>query len=267
VAKAQQRYHTKPVLDENGQPKRVPVLRKDGTPKVTKRGKTVTMAVTERDLTRPKDLLRCDFPGCTIDGGRIQVGTPYMWIKPKSGPYGGHLKARHAGHPAWQVWDYSSSLSAQVARIAHDAYEAVDGAESEDDVTGILENAAQEVRDLAEQKRDGASNIEDGFGHPTSQSEELEQQADDLDSWADDIESAEVPSQDEYLDEDDVDCDECQGTGTVEVQTEDDEDYTEAECETCGGTGQVENEDPETDLDAWREAVTEALSVVDECPV
>lgn len=270
VKRAQQRYHTKPVLDENGQPKRVPVLRKNGTPKVTKRGKVVTMAVTERDLDRPKPLLRCDFPGC--EDRDIQVGTPYMWIKPKSGPYGGHLKARHANHPAWQVWEYSSSLSARTAQIAHDFQVALDNAESVEDVESALEDAASEVESLAEEKREGAQNIEEGFGHPTSQSEELEQVADDLDAWAEEIRSADIPDQEEYAD--DTTCPECYGSGEVDNpdydpdEADTDETYAEdetIECDTCGGTG--EDSDADIDLDAWREAVQDACSVVDECPV
>lgn len=269
VKKAQQRYETRPVLDENGQPVKIALTKADGSPKMTssKGGKRTPRPVfitkTEPDKTRPKPNHTCG--KC---GTEILPGMPYKWIKPKSGPYGGRLMVRCGPCPTWQVWDYSSSLNAQVQRIEHDATSEVDGAESVEDVQAILENAAQEIRDLAEQKRESASNIEDGFGHATYQSEELEQQADDLDGWADEVETTDVPDQDDYLDEDEVDCDECQGTGTTESQEGDDEDYTEVECPECGGTGQVENDDPDVDLDAWREAAMEAVQdALGNCPV
>lgn len=274
VKSAQQRYETVPVLDEHGQPVKIPLTRRDGSPKMTstKGGKRTARQVfitkTVSDKTKPLPNRRCDFPGCTIDGGEILPGTPYKWIKPKSGPYGGRRMNRHAQHPSWNVWDYSSSLSAQVARIEHDATEAVSSVQCADDVQAILDEAAEAIRELAEQKREGAQNIEDGFGHPTSQSEELESQADELDSWADEVEGTEVPDEDEYRNEDEVDCDECRGTGTTEAQVGDDEDYQDVECETCGGTGQVENEDPELDVDAYQEAVSEAISdALGNCPV
>lgn len=271
VKKAQQRYETKPVLDETGQPVKIALTKADGSPKMTsaKRGRTprpVFITKTEPDKTRPKPLHTCGKCGETI-----QVGQPYKWIKPKSGPYGGRLMVRCGTCPTWQVWDYSSSLSAQVARIEHDATNAVGGCEDPSDVEALLNDAAESIRELAEQKRESAGNIEDGFGHATYQSEELEQQADDLDGWADEVEDAEVPDQDDFLDEDDVDCDECQGTGQVDNPDwdEDDEDSeAEVECPECEGLGQVENDDPDVDLDEWREAVMESVSdALGNCPV
>ena len=267
VKKAQQRYATKPVLDENGQQVRTPVMW-NGEQIVTKRGPKF-LRVTERDLTKPLPNLRCDYPGCTIDGGEILPGTPYKWIKPKSGPYGGHQKNRHAAHPSWNVWDYSSSLSAQVACIESEATSAVDGADSEDDVAAALNDAAEAIRELAEQKREGASNIESGFGHATYQSEELEQQADDLDSWADDVEGTEVEALSEFpcdsCTDGQTDCDACAGTGKAE------DDENGEDCDECDGTGEQEcqfcdgtGENLEAARESWTEAVSEALG---NCPV
>jgi hypothetical protein len=245
-----------------------------------KRGKTprpVFITKTVADKSKPLPNLRCDFGGCQITDREILPGQAYMWIKPKSGPYGGRLMARHAEHPSWNVWDYSSSLSARVAQIEHNAD--LTGVESLEDAQSVAQEAAEEIRALAEEKRESASNIEEGFGHATYQSEELESQADELDSWADEVEATDFPDPEdsEYLNEDEVECDECQGTGTVEnpdpetlAESEDpDFEYEdEVECETCGGTGQVENEDPETDWDAWREAAEEALQeTLGNCPV
>ena len=266
VKRAQQRYATKPVLDEKGQPVKIALTKSDGTPKMTRAkgnrpARPIFITKTEADKSQPLPLHKCGKCGKTIE-----VGDPYKWIKPKSGPYGGRLMVRCAACPTWNVWDYSSSLSAQVARIEHEAD--LDGVETLEDAQAVAQEAADAIRELAEQKRESASNIEDGFGHATYQSEELEQQADDLDTWADEVEGIEFPDPDEYLDEDEVECDECQGTGTVERQDDEGDDYTEVECDDCGGTGQVENEDPETDWDEWRSAAQDALAdALGNCPV
>lgn len=278
VKSAQQRYETKPVLDAEGRPVKIALTRKDGSPKMTsgKRGKTprpVFITKTERDLTRPKPNLRCDFPGCDIDNREILPGSAYMWIKPKTGPYGGHQRNRHAQHPAWNVWDYSSSLSARVAQIEHNALS--ESFDNEEDAASVLSNAAEEIRSLAEEKRESAGNIEDGFGHATYQSEELESQADELDAWADEVEQTDIPSMDDYRSGDQVDCDECNGTGQVDNEDydeEDDESEPEVDCDECGGTGQV---DPQGDEDLTEDEMADWVSAVEDvisealgnCPV
>lgn len=274
VKKAQQRYETKPVLDAQGNPVKIALARKDGTPKTTsaKRGsRPIFITKTEADKTRPKPLHTCGKCGKVIE-----VGQPYKWIKPKSGPYGGRLMVRCGDCPTWQVWDYSSSLNAQVARIEHDANSAVDAAEDEGDVEAALNDAADAIRDLAEQKRDAAQNMEDGFGHATYQSEELAQQAEDLDSWADDVEGTDVDALETFdcqaaCSEGRIECPECQGSGTVERQVGEDEDYQDVECDACWGDLDVECEDCDgtgTDLEAARESWSEAVSdALGNCPV
>lgn len=283
VKKAQQRFATVPVTDAEGKVIRTPVIdKRTGEQKVSKRG-PVFMTKTAPDKTNPLPELRCDFPGCTINGGKIAVGTPYKHISPKSGPYGGQQKNRHAEHPSWQVWEYSSSLSARLAQISHDFWEAFGSAEDLDGVTEALSATADEVRSLAEEKREAASNIEEGFGHPTSASEELEQTADDLDSWADDIESADLPEwpepEDRWFITD-------TRTGEKVGETEDgyeDEDEASADLDSIiedkvngGEEDDAENysidsetpDDPsEEQKEEWREEAQDACSIVDESPV
>lgn len=268
VKKAQQRYATVPVLNEDGTPKRTPVMRKDGTQKTTKHGRPVFLTVTVADKTKPLPM-----PTCGKCSKTIEVGQPYKHISPKSGPYGGRTLYRCADCPTWQVWEYSSSMSARIAEMQHSFETEIDGADDVETITSALSSMADEVRSLAEEKREGASNIEEGFGHPTSASEELEQIADDLDSWADEIEEADVPETDEYgCTECDgecvMDCDACNGTGTIESETayEPDEDCDACEngkvdCETCGGDSDY------VDTETWLDAVRDAVSIVDECPV
>jgi hypothetical protein len=248
VKKAQQRYATVPVLNEDGTPKKVPVMnRRTGEQKVSKRG-PVFQTVTRKDKTKPLPMPNCDFGNCQHPTRTIQPGEPYMHITPKSGPYGGRTMYRHGDHPGWRVWEYSHSLSAQIERITSGYDDAVLGADDESTVTDALESMANEVRELAEEKRESATNIEEGFGHPTSQSEELEQVAEDLEGWADELENADVPAVSDYT------CDTCDGTGSV--MAEDDEDDT---CEDCDGSG--------NDLDAWRDAVESDVTEPQNCPV
>jgi len=170
IKKAQQRYKTVPVLDADGNP----TYRILQRARPTKRGETeIRQRVTVADKSQPLPPLRCDYPACSTH--EIVPGQAYKWIKPKSGPYGGHQRNRHADHPSWHPWEYSSSLSARIAQIQHDAAEALNqNFESKEDVESALSDIAEEIRALAEEKREAASNIEDGFGHATTQSEELE---------------------------------------------------------------------------------------------
>jgi hypothetical protein len=254
VKRAQQRYRTKPVLDENGEQKQTPVMNSRGEQKTTKGGRPVFFRITERDLEHPLPLLRCDH--CGKD---IELGTPYKWIQ----PHGRGQMSRHAGCPTWNVWEYSNSLSARIAQIqAGDP----DSPESPEDITSWLEEKAGEIRELAEEKRESASNIEDGFGHATYQSDELNDIAEQLDSWADEVEQAEVP---DFPEPEDEDCEECGGSGSIELPEDADPELDSDVCPECGGGGQVTADEPtEEQLDEWREAAIEAArEALDNCPV
>lgn len=275
VKKAQQRFATKPVLDEDGNPKRVPLTdKRTGEQKRTKHGRLVTKALTVADKDRPLPNATCE--KC---GKEIQPGTPYKWVKPKSGPYGGRKRFRCDACPTWQPWDLSYSVSAQAQRLAHEFSEGLAGVESVDEVQSLLDELAQQVRDeLAEQRRESAENMREGFGHDTYQSEQLDSDADELESWADEIESADIPDPDDFQDE----CDTCEGTGEVTNSCPEcagsgrDEETASGLCDECDGSGEVEDtcddcggtgQSDEPDYDAWREEVQQALSVVDECPI
>jgi hypothetical protein len=272
VAKAQPRFATVPVLDpETGQPKRTPVMR-NGVQKTTKRGALVFMNVTAPDKDNPLPPYTCDY--CHKP---IEVGTPYKHISPKSGPYGGQKKTRHEGCPTWNVWDYSSSLSAQLARIEHDFWNEIDGVETVDDVTSALSSAAEEIREIAEEKESGASNIEEGFGHETESSNTLRETAESLSSWADEIEAVDIPDVPEpeerwYI----------RGLDGAEVGDEagyDTEEEAQAELDALieagerveGDGAEVVSDTPDNptdeELDGWRDEVRDACSIVGESPV
>lgn len=221
VKRAQQRYATKPVLDAEGNPVVKPIDRK-----TRRTGRQVTVRVTEPDYTKPLPNHKCD--RCGVE---IEPGMSYKWVQPKSGPYGGRKRYRCGKCPPWQVWELSSSLSARLAEVSFIFWRAIDSAESEDDVQAAQDEAAQTVRDIAEEKREAAQNTEEGFGHATSQSDELNDIADQLDSWADEIEGEDIP------------------------------EFPEADEEAEDEVSEEER------LENWREELTGSLAAVDESPV
>lgn len=195
VRKAQQRYKTVPVLDESGEPVRTPVMRSTGVQKVTKKGVAVFMTKTVADKTQPLPDLKCDFPGCTINDGKIAVGSAYKHITPKSGPYGGTQKNRHAEHPNWNVWEYSSSLSARVAQTQHEADEMIQGYEfsSYEDFDDLQQQVAEMASGLRDEKEEAVSNMPEGLAEGSQAQEQL----DALESWVDEIEGASAPDEPE----------------------------------------------------------------------
>lgn len=191
---------------------------------------------------------------CELDSTHvITPGTPYKHVKL-------HMRApkhvRCADCPDWRIWDISSSMSARLEQIAFDFDTAIQSAENPDDVQSALEEAANAVREIAEEKRDGAQNIEDGFGHPTQQSDELVETADTLASWADEIEAAEVP---DLPEPEDVDCETCSGTGITDV--------ADQPCGDCDRGKVIADGLSEDELDEWRSTVADDVGIVHDCPV
>lgn len=260
VKKAQPRYRTVPVLDENGVQKQTPMM-KDGVQMTTKHGKPIFLKLTVADRTQPLPNERCG--KC---GTEILPGQPYKHMSPKSGPYGGRRLVRCASCPDWQYWEYSNSLSARIAQAVYDAEQALSGVTDQSDLESARDDAAQAIRDIAEEQREKAGNIEDGFGHSTSMSEELEEQADELDSWADEIEGV-------YPDDDEpTQCSECEGSGQVDCEdcggdgaTDEGDDCPSCEgertteCGDCAGTGEASDGAKDEWADAFRDSIIEAL--------
>jgi hypothetical protein len=254
VKKAQQRFETVPVLDEDGKPKRTPVMQ-NGKQKVSKRG-PVFMAVTVADPTRPLPPYTCDY--CHE---AIKVGDPYKHVTPKSGPYGGRKRTRHEKCPTWHSWDLSNSLGARIEQVQYEFGQAISGVESEDDTRSALESAADSIEEIADEKDESAQNIEDGFQHETEQSQELRDIAENLRNWAEEVRSADVP---EFPEPEEQECEECEGLGLVASSETGDK-----ECEACEGMGKVTPDEPTDDqISDWQAEVEDTLtSVVDESPV
>lgn len=220
VKKAQQRYKTVPVMGEDGQPKKTPVMR-NGVQKTTKRGVPVFMKVTKADKSQPLPELDCDYPGCDINGGKIAVGTPYKHITPKSGPYGGYQRNRHAEHPNWAPWEYSSSLSARVAQVQSEAGDLISSYEfsAPEDFDDLKQQVVDMASELRDEKEEAVNNMPEGLAEGSQAQEQYEA----LEQWVDEIDGCDAPDHDDT-------CGDCEGSGTVD-------------CEDCGGTGHVEEDE------------------------
>jgi hypothetical protein len=243
VKKAQQRYVMVPQIDPaTGLPLRLATDRKD------KHNRTVYRTVTVADKTQPlppEECGKCRKP--------INVGDPYKHITPRSGPYGGRRMVRCGTCPAWHRWEYSSSLSARIEQIQWQFEQDVSNAESADDFSSAATNTAESIRELAGEKRDASDSLESGFGHATSQSDELGEQADLLESWADEIESTDYTDPEPEEEE----CDECGGSGKD----------GDVECSQCEGTGSFTPDEPSDDtLGSWQDEML-SNSGIDNCPV
>ena len=188
VKKAQPRFKTVPVIDpETGKQKVIPLLKKDGTPKVTKSGREIVRRLTVEDKNQPLPNLKCG--KCSKE---IKPGDPYKWVKPKSGPYGGTKRVRCAECPTWRPSELTGSSALSTLYAAQeDASDALGqwDRESKEDLESILEALAEGVRDAGNVYRESADNMESGFGHSTYQSDELNEKADALEGAADEIEN------------------------------------------------------------------------------
>jgi hypothetical protein len=211
VKHARQRYAMVPDIDPaTGEQKVVPVMRADGvTPKKTKTGREVTRRLTVQDRSQPLPNLRCDFPGCDIDGGEILPGTSYKHITPRSGPYGGTQKNRHAAHPSWQVWDYSFSVRAQAARVQHDMEGEIDSYEfgSTDDFDDLKQSLVDQANDFLSEREDTLSNLPEQLQDSSISQEYVEA----AEQWVSALEDVDAPDGDAL-----EDCEACDGTGEVE---------------------------------------------------
>lgn len=278
VKSARQRFATVPVIDPaTGEQKQTPVMvnrkvrQENGEyisvpqQKVTKKGRPVFMKVTESDKSQPLPNLSCE--KCKQE---IKVGDPYKHVTPKSGPYGGRTRRRCASCPTWEPWDLSNALWARIQQVISQAQEAVEDGKAghdSDAVRSAMEEAAQGIRDLAEEKSESAQNMEDGFGHETEQSSELREQGEQLEQWADEIESAEIPDFPEEP-EGEQDCDKCSGSGEIDEPETEESDGDTVECAKCSGSGRVEaTEITDDQASDWETEVESGTDILDNSPV
>jgi hypothetical protein len=129
--------------------------------------------------------------------------------------------------------------------------EAIDGASCVQDLVDALEEAASEIRSVAEEYEE-ASQAETGNGNRVPNADEMEEKAQGLNDWADSLENdqSEIEGLDasqyadmdiditvlseELITEEEEQCEQCDGSGKEKSDTEEPDD-----CPTCDGTGQV----------------------------
>ena len=177
------------------------VLRKDGAPKLTKKGRPIERRLSAADESKPLPNRKCG--KCGVE---IKVGDPYKWVAPKSGPYGGSKKFRCGPCPDWRHWELSSSKMAEIWQAQEEC--GIENVASVDDVRAALDVVVEAARSVGEQYQESADNIEEGFGHATSMSEDLAEKASEIGGWADDLEGWDPPDGDEFEADDEADPDE-----------------------------------------------------------
>lgn len=120
----------------------------------------------------------------------IKVGDPYKWFATRIG----RSSTRKNFCSSCQIRPSHRTTSPHLQAL----YQAIENAEdilggdpmTRDDVVGLLEETAQNVREVAEGYTESADNIEEGFGHETFQSEEIREKAQEIESFADELDSA-----------------------------------------------------------------------------
>lgn len=269
VRHARQRYAMVPVLDDGGNPVKIPLTDKDGKPKTTKRGGLVTITKSVQDRSQPLPMPRCDAGArCKHDDPEIKVRTPYKHVTTKNA-YGGTLHTRHEDCPNWDPWELSYSTSANVARIQSEGADLINSASLDvtDDFDSLRDEVAALAADLRDEKQGNLDNLPEGL----QSGSELEEQVGALDSWVSEIESAEAPDLD-------TQCEDCGGRGKDECpecegRGEDDDGDTctnceagEVDCENCEGSGEVSEEDALDDT--WRDEARQVLQdALDGCEI
>lgn len=175
---------------------------------------------------------------CEKCGVEIKVGDPA--IKFAVG-FRGRTRVRCA---KTECYPKPSERESSMVADAYAAQEEVDV-----DSAGSLEELEQIRDDVVSATREVAGEYEDS--EMFEKNYDLQERADMLNSAADELEGWEPDGEEP---EEEIDCDECGGTGQVEDPKTDGEDR---DCDECEGTGKVEN--PE-DRDIWLQAARESLS-------
>lgn len=122
---------------------------------------------------------------------------------------------------------------------------------------GDLEEAVQAVADAC---REVADEYESNEMYEIN--EMLQERAEMLNSAADELESWNDSLDDEP--DEDTDCEECDGTGEVEVEVDGSDEPNVEDCEECDGTGKVDAGDAHDEwLEQAREAAQEAIDSVE----
>jgi hypothetical protein len=127
---------------------------------------------------------------CTKCGKAINKGDAYRWIKPRYGS-----KRCVCESCQFRASDLTSSDKlGRVYDAQEDAQSAVGDWDGQDvaELRQALEDAAEAIREVAQEYQESADNIMEHFPSGNQTSEECEERANELEGWADDIEGADL---------------------------------------------------------------------------
>lgn len=199
---------------------------------------------------------------CSRCGKTIEVGEEYIYFKKRVSykpPRGVKIKrcVNHYPRPSEMTGNPRRSQVLAIGENIDDLIGELETRDAEDlDVSEFetsIEEAADELEQIAEEIRDGADNIEMGFGQPTEQSEEMVERADQIDEQAEELRNLDVPEAPEEPNLDD--------------SAEDPEHPTNEEL----GLYQEELEGYHDDLETWKsdllDCLNEASSIVGEVEI
>ncbi len=126
----------------------------------------------------------------------LPKGSAYRWAKPGFRSRTRLIRCMASACSFWSS-ELTTSKLAEVYAAQEDALEAIDGAETIEDLEGILTDAAERAQAVAEEYREAAEAMgEAGY--------EMEERADEIDGWADtltDVQFEELPEVDEVDEE------------------------------------------------------------------
>jgi hypothetical protein len=263
VKAARQRYEQVPVIDPATGEQATSPMMKNGKQMTTKHGKPIVLRRTVEDRTQPKANLRCD--SCGKD---IEPGQSYKWVQPKSGPYGGRKRNRHADCPTWRPSELTSSNVKSILWSATEAFDdAIGGAETVQEIRDLVEEVATAAQDAIDALTESADNMEEGFGHETYQSTELRERAEEIEGWMDELSNWDADEDPDELDDLDIDADAIRAEVVAELGDDADEDDITSEVDTRIADLETEHEEAQSEFEAAIEQAREsAQDLVGNCP-
>jgi len=132
---------------------------------------------------------------CQSCGKPIEVGQSYRWIKFR---YAGTRK-RHSTCPSFRPSDMTNAKYGQVYAAMESAEDALDGLsefDSLDEVQEILNDCAEQAREVGEEYEESASNMESAFPNGAPKIDEIRESAEACEDFATTLEDALGSSED-----------------------------------------------------------------------
>lgn len=164
----------------------------------------------------------------------LPAGSPYRWF---SVGFRSKFKHKRCTKPVCtpRPSQLESSKLADVYAAQEDAEDAIDSASEIDDITAAVGELGSAIREVADEYTEASTDDNGTVFNIEAQerAETLEAAADECDGWTPEAEDT----------EENVECDECDGTGDLDDDSPDAAPGDTVTCENCGGAGEVDNDD------------------------